>query len=106
MADTQHAVPVVSNRSGVRGIAGGSGDPTRLDLEGIAVTADIRQGDLLVSSGLGQRFPAGYPVGTVASVQIDPTAAMARVVVRPAAALDRIRHVLVVLPPQATGAQP
>lgn len=106
VSDSQHAVPVVSNRTGVRGIASGSGEPGRLDLEGVAVTADIRQGDLLVSSGLGQRFPAGYPVGLVASVQIDPTAALARIAVQPAAALDRIRHVLVVLPPQATEAQP
>lgn len=106
VADTQHAVPVVINRSGVRGIASGSGDLARLELEGVAVTADIRQGDLLVSSGLGQRFPAGYPVGLVASVQIDPTAAMARVAVQPAAALDRIRHVLVVLPPQPGGDEP
>lgn len=101
LGDAQHAVPVNVNRSGVRGIVSGTGSLSSLELDGISVTADMRQGDLLVSSGLGQRFPAGYPVGTVRSVQIEPTAALARVTVEPAAQLDRLRHVLVVLPSES-----
>ena len=102
LGGTQHAVPVSVNRSGVRGIVSGTGTANNLDLDGIGVTADVRQGDLLVSSGLGQRFPPGYPVGYVRSVQIEPTAALAKVTVEPAATLDRLRHVLVVLPPEAS----
>ena len=98
LGDTQHAVPVSVNRSGVRGIVSGTGSLATLELDGISVTADVRQGDLLVSSGLGQRFPPGYPVGTVRSVQVDPTVALVRVTVEPAAELDRLRHVLVILP--------
>jgi rod shape-determining protein MreC len=90
-------VPVQVNRNGVRSIAGGTGDPDRLQLENVPVTADIREGDLLETSGLGGRFPRGYPVGYVEAVLIEPTSAFAEVTVRPLAALDRSRHVLVVL---------
>ena len=62
------------------------------------VTVDIREGDLLETSGLGGRFPPGYPVGYVDSVVVEPTSAFAMVSVRPSAQLDRSRHVLVVFP--------
>lgn len=97
VTDPNHAVPVQVNRNGVRSIAGGTGQLDLLQLENVAVTADIRQGDLLETSGLGGRFPQGYPVGYVESVAIEPTAAFASVAVRPLAELDRSRHVLVVL---------
>jgi rod shape-determining protein MreC len=97
ITDPNHAVPVQVNRNGVRSIAGGTGSFDRLELENVAVTADIREGDLLETSGLGGRFPSGYPVGTVNGVVVEPTAAFARVSVRPMAELDRSRHVLVVL---------
>ena len=96
ISDTTHAVPVEVNRNNVRAIAAGTGEYDVLELETVPKSADIRQGDLLVSSGLGDRFPRGYPVGTVTGVDKDPTAAFARVTVRPSAALDRSRHVLVV----------
>jgi len=97
ITDPNHAVPVQVNRNGVRSIAGGTGQLDLLQLENVAVTADIREGDLLETSGLGGRFPPGYPVGYVESVAIEPTAAFASVAVRPLAELDRSRHVLVVL---------
>ncbi|MCH8257413.1 MAG: rod shape-determining protein MreC, partial [Proteobacteria bacterium] len=59
-------------------------------------TADIRPGDLLVSSGLGNRFPVGYPVGIVDRVEHDPGRPFAVVTAIPSAALDRSRHVLLV----------
>jgi rod shape-determining protein MreC len=96
ITDADHAVPVQVNRNGVRSIAGGTGDMARLQLEKVSVTADIREGDLLETSGLGGRFPRGYPVGYVDSVLIEPTSPFAEVTVRPLAALDRSRHVLVV----------
>ncbi len=105
ITDADHAVPVQVNRNGVRSIAGGTGEMERLQLEQVSVTADIREGDLLETSGLGGRFPRGYPVGYVETVLIEPTAPFAAVTVRPLAALDRSRHVLVVFsrPEEADG---
>ena len=100
IVDTSHAIPVQVNRSGVRSVAGGTGELHRLELENLPVTADIREGDLMESSGLGGRFPRGYPVGYVRSVIIEDTSPYAQVSVTPLAALDRARHVLVVFDKQ------
>ena len=96
IVDQSHAVPVQVNRSGVRSVAAGTGDLDHLILENVQVTADIQEGDLMESSGLGGRFPRGYPVGIVTSVEIGDTSPYASVEVRPLAALDRSRHVLLV----------
>jgi rod shape-determining protein MreC len=98
LSDRMHAVPVEVNRSGVRGIAAGTGERNQLRLEDVPTTADIREGDLVVSSGLGGRFPRGYPVGRVSSMQVEPGAALASVLLEPTAHLDRSRHVLLVFP--------
>ncbi len=65
LTDTTHSIPVQVNRNGLRAIASGTGNPERLELRHVADTADIKEGDLLVSSGMGQRFPAGYPVAAL-----------------------------------------
>ena len=96
IADQSHAVPVQVNRSGMRSVAAGTGALDHLVLENVPITADIQEGDLMESSGLGGRFPRGYPVGIVTSVEIDDTSPYAAVEVRPLAALDRSRHVLLV----------
>lgn len=96
VADATHAVPVQVNRNDVRSIAAGTGQLDRLELEHVPITADVVPGDLLVSSGLGGRFPPGYPVGEVVSVEVDPTREYAQVIARPLAALDRSRHVLLI----------
>ena len=105
IVDVSHAVPVQVNRNGVRSIAGGTGRLDALELENVPVTADIREGDLLESSGLGGRFPRGYPVGLVTSVLVEATRPYARVMVRPLAQLDRSRHVLVVFDPEQEALQ-
>jgi rod shape-determining protein MreC len=69
---------------------------SRLKLPYLSTSADVVAGDLLVTSGLGGGFPAGYPVGTVAEVKRDPAQSLADVEVRPAAALDRAREVMFV----------
>ncbi|MGE0625235.1 MAG: rod shape-determining protein MreC [Pseudomonadales bacterium] len=99
IVDPSHAVPVQVNRSGVRSVAAGTGELDRLVLENVPVTADIQVNDLMESSGLAGRFPRGYPVGVVTSVEIGDTSPYAQVDVRPLAALDRSRHVLVVFTP-------
>lgn len=96
ITDATHALPVQVNRNGVRAVAEGVGDLYRLELRHLANTVDIREGDLLVSSGLGQRFPVGYPVAEVISVSRDPGQPFAKVDVRPKAQLNRSRHVLLV----------
>jgi rod shape-determining protein MreC len=74
---------------------------SRLKLPYLPTSADVVAGDLLVTSGLGGGFPAGYPVGTVAEVKRDPAQSLADVDVKPAAALDRSRELMFVwLKPQ------
>jgi rod shape-determining protein MreC len=80
----------------LRAIASGTGNPERLELRHVADTADIKEGDLLVSSGLGQRFPAGYPVATVKEVIHDSGQPFAIVRAVPTAALNRSRYLLLV----------
>jgi rod shape-determining protein MreC len=99
LTDSDHAVPVRVNRNGVRSVAGGTGDMDSLLLENVSISADIVKGDLIETSGLGGRFPPGYPVGTVVSVVVEPTSAYAEVLVKPNALLDRSRHVLVIFVP-------
>jgi rod shape-determining protein MreC len=96
VSDAAHAIPVQVNRNGLRTIAVGTGDMSRLKLPYLSTSADVVAGDLLVTSGLGGGFPAGYPVGTVAEVKRDPAQSLADVEVRPAAALDRSREVMFV----------
>jgi rod shape-determining protein MreC len=101
ITDTSHAIPVQVNRNGLRSIALGSGAINRLELPYIPNSADIQPGDLLTTSGLGGRFPPGYPVATVETVDHDPGNAFARVIATPLAHLNRSREVLLVWPSPA-----
>jgi rod shape-determining protein MreC len=96
VSDATHAIPVQINRNGLRTIAVGTGDMGRLKLPYLPTSVDVVAGDLLVTSGLGGGFPAGYPVGTVAEVKRDPAQSLADVDVKPAAALDRSRELMFV----------
>ena len=105
LSDADQAVPVQINRNGVRSIAGGTGRLDVLELENVPISADIIEGDLVETSGLGGRFPAGYPVGLVQSVVVEQTSTYAQVLVRPSALLDRSQHVLVIFKPDSTAVQ-
>lgn len=96
ISDADHALPVAINRNGLRTIVVGTGDSARLRLPYLTNSADIEQGDLLVSSGLGGVFPSGYPVGRVLEVRRQPGQSFAQVIAEPAARLDRDREVLLV----------
>ncbi|NQX87911.1 MAG: rod shape-determining protein MreC [Halioglobus sp.] len=96
IADVTHSVPVRVNRNGVRAIVEGTGQLGLLLVRHVSATTDIEPGDLLVTSGLGGRFPEGYPVAVVSEVQRDAGELFARVLALPSAALDRSRHVLLV----------
>ncbi|GHE22487.1 rod shape-determining protein MreC [Halomonas urumqiensis] len=99
LADASHALPVQVNRNGLRFIAQGGGSYDALTVMHVPDTADIREGDLLVTSGMAGRFPAGYPVARVAEVVHDPGQPFARVTATPIAQLQRSRHFLLLFPP-------
>ena len=95
VTDKDHAIPVEVVRSGLRVIAFGGGISGILELRFIAPNAEIRNGDLLVTSGIDGTYPPGLPVATVASVERDAAHAFARVLCQPAAGVNRGRYVLV-----------
>lgn len=106
VTDPDHAVPVEVVRNGLRTIAMGTGDLTRLSLPFLTRNADVKSGDLLVTSGLGGAFPGGYPVGTVSRVDGSSGDAFLEVAATPAASLDRLREVLLVFQEPAATAVP
>ena len=105
VTDVTHDVPVQVNRNDVRAIATGGGVTDRLELNHVPLSADMRPGDLLVSSGLGQRFPPGYPVAVIDRVIQDPGQPFAMVTARPTARLTRTRHLLLVFPASGEGSR-
>jgi len=98
ITDASHALPVQVNRSGLRSIANGTGQLDQLELHNLPLNSDIEVGDLLVTSGLGGRFPPGYPVGQVSLIEKPPGAPFLSIHVRPTAHLERARELLLVIP--------
>lgn len=96
ITDSEHALPVELNRNGLRTIAAGTGLSQELQLLYIPKNADVRVGDLVVTSGLGERFPPRYPVARVKTVRHDPDNPFITVIAEPTARLDRSREVLLV----------
>ena len=104
VTDKDHAIPVRNNRTGVRMIVGGTGSYDSLVLEDLPASTDLQEGDLIETSGLGGRFPVGYPVGTVSSVEVIEDSPYLQAFVQPAAALLKVGHVLVIAqPPSGVG---
>lgn len=98
ITDPSHAFPIQVTRSGLRAIAIGTGSVNLLELSHIPNNADLQVGDALVTSGLGRRFPPGYPVGKIRSIERDKGQPFAKVLVEPSAKLERNREVLLVWP--------
>src|SRR5690606_10616969 len=96
LTDPDHAVPVMVARNGVRLIVYGRGD--RLELRDIPLNQDVQVGDQLVTSGLGGRFPPGFPVATITALHPDDSQAFLVGELQPAAQLDRGRDVLLLRP--------
>ena len=103
ISDANHGLPVAVNRTGLRTIALGTGETGLLSLPYLTNSADVREGDLLVTSGLGGVFPPGYPVGRVSVVQRRPGQSFAHVLAQPSAGLDRGREVLLVMDTEGVG---
>ncbi len=99
ISDPNHALPVQINRTGLRTVAFGVGNTARLSLPSLPRESDVREGDLLVTSGLGNRFPAGYPVAVIEVVDRAEGRMFAEASARPLAALDRGREVLLLKTP-------
>lgn len=96
LTDPDHAIPVQAARSGLRATAVGTGRSDRLQLPSIPHSADLRVGDELVTSGIGGRFPAGFPVAVVTALHPDSARSFMVAEARPAAHLDRGMEVLLV----------
>ncbi len=96
ISDTDHALPVEVNRNGLRTIVVGTGKIDQLKLPFVVNNADIRVGDLLVTSGLGGAFPAGYPVAIVETVTRIPQEPYADVTAKPSASLGQVREVMLI----------
>jgi rod shape-determining protein MreC len=109
LTDPDHAVPVLVQRNGIRLVAYGTGRSDRIELANVPISGDLRIGDHVVTSGLGGRFPPGFPVGTVSELRPDESRAFLVGELKPAAQLDRGRDVLllrrvIAAPPKATPA--
>lgn len=98
ISDPEHAIPVQFIRNGMRSVAFGNGSSDQLELRYLPATADIRINDELVTSGLGGRFPADYPVATVVAINEDLIHGFVSVLVKPQARLDSSREVLIIKP--------
>ena len=94
ITDISHAVPVRVQRNGLRLLASGTGQIDRLNHNFVPQSADIKVGDVLVTSGLGEKYPEGYPVSTVSFVSKDESREFIRVYSTPIAQIDRLRYLL------------
>jgi rod shape-determining protein MreC len=111
ITDRDQATPVQVVRNGLRAVAFGGGASGMLELRFMAAIAEIREGDLLVTSGIDGTYPAGLPVATVVKIDRDTEQGFAHVVCRPAAGVDRGRYLLVLAdeaarPPRPEEVQP
>ncbi|OBT17435.1 rod shape-determining protein MreC [Vibrio sp. UCD-FRSSP16_10] len=101
LTDANSAIPVQVIRNDIRVIAAGSGNVMQMHLQHIPSNFDIQQGDVLVSSGLGDVYPEGYPVATVNKVQIDNHQEFSTIIATPAVDFGRLRYLLLVWPQQS-----
>jgi len=110
LSDKDQAIPVQVLRNGLRAVAYGGGESGTLDLRFMAANADIKNDDVLVTSGIDGTYPPGLPVATVARIERDAAYAFARITLAPTAGIDRYRQVLVlskeVMPPPPAEAEP
>jgi rod shape-determining protein MreC len=101
ISDQSHAISLRSERNDIRALAQGTGDIGRLELMFIPHSTELREGDLLMSSGLGGVFPEGYPVARIANIVRDESLPFATVFADPVSALDRVRNVLLLWPSES-----
>lgn len=98
ITDPGHAIPVIVNRNGLRTVVFGTGAPDRVNIPYLTPSADIKEGDLLVSSGMGGRFPPDYPVAEVVQITKDANEAFLEITAKPTARLNYGKEVLLIWP--------
>jgi len=98
ITDSSHAIPVIVNRNGLRTIVMGTGAQDKVKVPFLADSVNIEEGDLLVSSGMGNTFPEGYPVATILNITKDPNEAFLDVEAAPMAKLNHNKEVLLIWP--------
>lgn len=101
LSDQNHAIPVVVLRNGIRAIASGTGVVNELSIVNMPRNVDIREGDILVTSGLGGKFPRGYPVARVSAFDRREGLQFAEIKAQPTVYLDRLRHMFLLWIPEA-----
>ncbi|KID03729.1 rod shape-determining protein MreC [Hafnia alvei] len=106
ICNASHALPIQVLRNDIRVLAAGNGCTDDLQLEHLPANTDIRVGDVLVTSGLGGRFPEGYPVAVVSSVKVDNQRAYTVIKARPTAGLQRLRYLLLLWGADRNGTMP
>lgn len=97
ITDKNHMVPVQIDRNGLRTVISGAGKNSELELRFLSINTDIREGDLLTTSGIGGVYPPGLPVGRVAHIEYDRSHKFARIICVPVAGVDRHRQVLILI---------
>lgn len=98
ITDARQRIPVFIERNRLRMIARGSGDLGELEMEFVGKTADVRVGDKIVTSGLGDRYPRGYGIAVVTEVDVSPANEFLQIRAKPLAALDKVLEVLLIQP--------
>ncbi|MBC7751289.1 MAG: rod shape-determining protein MreC [Candidatus Saccharibacteria bacterium] len=106
ISDKENAISVRIERTGMRGITAGTGDSGRLSLQYVPKTADVKVGDRVFTSGLGERFPAGYPVGVVFAVQREGNTEFADIAIKPSSQLEGGHHVILLFSAPLAKEQP
>jgi rod shape-determining protein MreC len=106
ICDKENAVSVRIERTGMRGIVAGMGDSGRLSLQYVPNTADVKVGDRLFTSGLGERFPAGYPVGAISAIQHRGNSEFADIAIKPFSQLEGGHHVILLFSAPLAKEQP
>lgn len=97
ITDKNHMVPVQIERNSLRTVISGTGKNGELELRFLSISADIREGDLLITSGIGGVYPPGLPVGRVTHIEYDRSHKFARIICTPVAGVDRHRQVLILI---------
>lgn len=98
ITDPRHALPAQVLRNGVRVLVMGTGSLSQLEIPFMPDPVEIKVGDILVTSSLGKRFPSGYPVAKIRSIQHEGNQPFAKIIATPLAKLDRAEQVLLIWP--------
>jgi len=98
ITDSSHAIPVMVNRNGLRTIIMGTGAQDTVKIPFLSSSVSVEEGDLLVSSGMGNTFPEGYPVATISKISSDPNEPFLDIEAKPLAKLNNNKEVLLIWP--------